>query len=322
MKYSLITLSLLVAVNVSGLAFAKTSTQKLSKKRIEKVLTNKKEALTDPYYKLQNASVRELSAEEALQFELDDQATTIFGTSDSKQNIITKGANIKIPGGVPGMDTGFSSGSSSKDSSTTLKGGSQATELAVGTGTGGTAQTTSGITSVAGVLDGVILIVDKLIAIGQKIIPTIEKGKAVVTNKPMTAISVLPRLDGTDPVVHDMADWSIPTTKHYKITYSNGLGMEVVSFVYSVTFQYGGTYVGKGQYLAGVRMAARDIVVDWGFDLDASSSLIQISNVGSATNVVAGATLEMNYTVKNWTRTLSTSEYFHVTGAGKVFKLD
>jgi hypothetical protein len=225
--------------------------------------------------------------------------------------------NITIPGGVPGTDGGFvgnNNGNGNANNSGNNSG------LNVGTGAGGTI--TGGFGQVTSTIDGILMIVDKLIAIGEKIIPNIEKGRPVVTNKPMSAISVLPRFDGSEPVVHDMADWTLPVAKHYQIKYNNGFGGEAVSFVYSISYQYNGTYNGKGHYLAGVRMSARDIIVNWGFDLDASSQLIQISNVGTKDNVIAGATIEITYTVKNMMRNLTTSESFHVTGDGRLYKLD
>lgn len=182
--------------------------------------------------------------------------------------------------------------------------------------------TVGGGTGAGGVLDGVIMVVDKLIAIGQKIIPTIEKGKAVVTNNPMSAISVLPRVDATTGVVLEMGGWSLPKTQHFKVNYENGYGMTVVSFVYSVSFQHSGKYKGTGAYLTGIRASARSINVVWGFDVDASSQLIQISNIGTEENVVAGATIEMAYTVKNWTRQITYYKSFFVSGKGLIMALD
>lgn len=173
-----------------------------------------------------------------------------------------------------------------------------------------------------GLLDGVIMVVDKLIAIGQKLMPIIDKGRAVVNNTPMGAVAVLPRLDKTEKEVHDMSNWSLPTTKHYKIVYKNGWGSDVVTFVYSVTYQYNGTFEGKGKYLTGIRASARQINVAWGFDVDASSQLLQISNVGTSENVIAAATLEISYTVKNWTRTNTNIVSYFVTGDGRMYKLD
>jgi len=179
-----------------------------------------------------------------------------------------------------------------------------------------------GSRNVLGGLDNVILVIDKLLAIGQKITPIIEKGRPVVNANPMAPISVLPKIETTDSIWSDMAGWSVPTTRHYKITYTNGFNSVVVSFVYSVTFQWGGSYKGVGQYLTGVRATARDISVSWGFDLDASSTLIQISNMGSGQFPIAGATVEISYSVKNMLKVLITREAFHVTGDGKIFKLD
>lgn len=258
----------------------------------EELLTNKKDSLSDPYFQVKASKVKELTEEEAMEF---------INEADAGVN---KAITIpNIPPKPPEINEGVNKG--------------PGTTLVAAAGGG---QTQTPVPS--GFFDGVIMIVDKLIAIGQKIIPTIEKGKSVVTNNPMSAVSVLPRLDTKDPVVHDMGGWSLPMTKHYKITYSNGLGSEVVSFVYSISYQYGGTYGGQGKYLTGIRASARNINISWGFDLDASSQLIQISNVGTAQNIIAGATIEISYTVKNWTRTITTNESFFVAGDGRLYKMD
>ena len=179
----------------------------------------------------------------------------------------------------------------------------------------------SGATPGVGI-GGIISIIDQLIAIGQKIIPIIKQGAPVVTNNPMTSVSVLPRIDAKDPVVHDMSGWSVPKSNHYKVTFQNGFGSDVVTFIYSISYQFNGTLDGQGKYLAGIRASATNIIVSWGFDLDASSQLLQISNVGTKQNVIAAATLEMTYTVKNWTRNITTSNSFFVTGDGRFIPLD
>lgn len=265
----------------------------------ENLLTTKKEAIEDLYFQIKSRSVKELTEEEAMEF------------MDEGPTLEAKGLNIpSIPPKPPeagNLNPGNISPGTNKDAGL------------VSATAGGTAGPTP---SPTGILDSVIMVVDKLIAIGQKIIPTIEKGKAVVTNSSMSAVSVLPRLETIDPVVHDMGNWSLPVTKHYKIVYKNGLGSDVVSFVYSVTYQHSGTYGGKGKYLTGIRASARNIDIAWGFDLDASSQLVQISNVGTTKNVIAGATIEIQYTVKNWTRTITNIVSFFVAGDNRLYKLD
>lgn len=260
----------------------------------ETILTTNKKGLSDPYFQITTSRIEEISEDELKLLAGDFAEDNSKNKVDTKQSIIP---NIppKPPeskGGVP--DNGGGSVSTPNPTPTPAP---------------------------SGFFDGVIMIVDKLIAIGQKIIPTIEKGKAVVSNNPMASISVLPRLDTKDPVVHDMGGWTIPYSKHYKISFLNGFNSEVVSFVYSITYQYNGQHGGKGKYLTGVRASARNINIAWGFDLDASSQLLQISNIGTE-DVIAGATIEMSYTVKNWTRTVTTNESFFVAGDGRLFKLD
>jgi hypothetical protein len=283
---SRLTVLAIIAVNLLSIDVASAKSRKIT----QILLTNKKEALQDPYFQLKTVKVKELTEEEALEF------------NDSVNNNIslhTKGfSGPNIPNVPPIPPTGGSS-----------------TEL-----TAVTANEPAPTTR--GALDSIIMVIDKLIAIGQKIIPTIKEGKAVVTNNPMASVSVLPRTDAKDPVVHDMGGWTVPVSKHYKIVYNNALGMEVVSFIYSVSYQYNGSMDGKGKYLAGIRASARNIAISWGFDLDATSQLLQISNVGTQQNVIAGATIEMSYTVKNWTRTLTTNESFFIAGDGRMWKLD
>jgi hypothetical protein len=277
-----LTLAALIAVQLFN---GEVAHAKLPKKFSQVLLTKNKEALQDPYYQIKSFKIKELTDEEAMEF-----------INSSNTQISTKGfvgPNIPNIPPVPPQNAG-----------------------------GLVATTPGGAVQPTGALDSVIMVIDKLIAIGQKIIPTIKAGQAVVTNNPMTAISVLPRTDAKDPVVHDMGGWSIPVAKHYKIAFTNGFGSEVVTFVYSITYQYNGNADGKGKYLAGIRASARNISISWGFDLDATSQLLQISNVGTQKDVIAGATIEMTYTVKNWTKTMTTSEQFFISGDGKLYKQD
>jgi hypothetical protein len=290
-----LTLAVLVAVQFLNTEVAHAG---LPKTFIQTYRTSDKEALKDPYFQIKSFKVRELTAEEALEF--NEPETKI---SDRKINEIANkgfvGPNIPNIPNIPPIPPTAPTPS----------------DLNASTTGGPSVQPT-------GTFDTIIMVIDKLIAIGQKIIPTIKEGKSVVTNNPMASVSVLPRSEGKDPVVHDMGGWSIPVSKHYKISYTNGFGSEVVSFVYSIAFQYNGSADGKGKYLAGIRASARNITISWGFDLDATSQLLQISNVGTQQNVIAGATIEMTYTVKNWTKNITTSESFHVTGDGRLYKLD
>ncbi len=170
-------------------------------------------------------------------------------------------------------------------------------------------------------LNSIFMDIDKLIAVGEKVISIIDAGKPVVTNKPLI-VSVLPKTNDKDFAFSEMTNWSLPKTALFKVAYRNGWGSEVVTFNYSVSFQYNGNYNGKGKYLHGIRVTAKNINVSWGFDLSANSELLAISNIGSKENPVAAATVEINYTIKNQLKSISTAESFFMDGQGNLYKLD
>lgn len=287
MKIENLTKLTLAALVVAQFLHAEVAHAKSPQTFIQTFKTLDAEALQDPYYQVKSFQVRELTAEEALEFS--GSETPVSDTK--KKHIIGNkgfvGPNIPNIPPVPPQ-----SGNTPPPVQST------------------------------GVANNVIMIIDKIIAIGEKFIPNIKDGKPVVNNNPMSSISVLPRSEAKDQAVHDMGGWSVPVSKHYKIVYKNVFGSEVVSFVYSISYQYNGNADGKGKYLTGIRASARNVAVSWGFDVDASSQLLQISNVGTQQNVIAAATIEMTYTIKNWTMNITTSNSFHVRGDGTFYKLD
>lgn len=298
---SKLTLAVLVAAQFLNVEIAQASSTRAFTQIIH---TTNKEILEDPYFQVKSMNVRELTSDE--EREIDENVPKISNRQISRiTNRVNSNLNLTIDPPVTG------GGPIIPPVGGIVPGGGDQLPLPP---IGGVPGTNS--------FDNVLMIIDKLIAVGQKITAIIKEGKSIVNNNPMAAISVLPRSELKDPVVHEMGGWTIPVSKRYKISFQNGFGVEVVSFVYSVSFQYNGSTNGKGKYLAGVRASARQIDISWGFDIDASSQLIQISNVGSQENVVAGATLEMTYTVKSWAKSITTSNSFHVTGDGRFFMLD
>ncbi|ATH07855.1 hypothetical protein BIY24_07795 [Halobacteriovorax marinus] len=171
-------------------------------------------------------------------------------------------------------------------------------------------------------LGEIIMVVDKLIALGKKIWTIVEAGKPVVTVDMGKPISVLPKTDsGQLAAFYDMDSWSMPMARTYKVSFKNGFGSSVIGFDYTVNFQWGGRYEYKGAYLTGLNVQASNVSVSWGFNFDASSELVSIVNHGSRDNPVAGAAVRVKYTAKSVLREIKTSESFHVTGNGQIQKL-
>ena len=163
---------------------------------------------------------------------------------------------------------------------------------------------------------------ETLIALGKKVWTIVENGRPVTNLDFEPSISVLPNSAKEDPqsTFYTMENWDIPITKAYRVTYTNGLGMDVVVFEYGIVYQFGGELDGKGKYLTAVDIVPIKVDVSWGYSLDASSTLVGITNVGSKKSPIASARLKLNYTVSTVLKTSKNSVGFYVQGDGKYKK--
>ncbi|HAZ14816.1 MAG: hypothetical protein A2X86_22165 [Bdellovibrionales bacterium GWA2_49_15] len=170
-------------------------------------------------------------------------------------------------------------------------------------------------------LGEVIMVVDQLIALGKKIWPIIEAGRPVVnTNLPV--VHVLPREAGQDGSLYDLSNWDAPKAIGYRVTYKNFYGMEVIAFTYSISFQPGGQFNGKGAYISGASVTANNVKVSWGFDFSAKSEVVAITNRGSRENPVAGLTLKISYIAKSVLSDIRNSYNYHLTGRGAINQVE
>ena len=169
-------------------------------------------------------------------------------------------------------------------------------------------------------LGQIIMSIDKLIALGTKIWEIVKKGKPVTNLSFAKPVSVLPNGETPQTAFSQMTGWSAPTTRKYRIEYTNLLGMNVISFDYTVYFQHSGQYQDKGDYITGLTVRASNVAVSWGFEFNASSELETISNRGSRDNPMAAATIRINYQASSVLRDIQSSESFHVSGNGDILK--
>ena len=166
-------------------------------------------------------------------------------------------------------------------------------------------------------LGEIIMSIDKLLALGKKIWAIVEAGRPVVQTAFSPTVSVLPNVENPNVAFEEMENWSMPKVKSYRVVYKNLFGMEVIAFTYGVYYQHGGTYKGKGAYLTGVNVDARDVSVAWGFEFNAASTVIAIANRGSSANPNAGLSIRINYLAKSVLKEIRSSETFHVAGNGQ-----
>lgn len=164
----------------------------------------------------------------------------------------------------------------------------------------------------------ITMIVDGLIALGKKIWPIIDAGRPVINNKLIPAISILPHLDNPAGVMTQMANWSVPVTRSYRVSFKNGFNSEVVGFTYTVYFQYNGNLNGVGKYVTSLKVQASQIYAAWGFNFDAVSELVGIANVGSAADPVASGIIQVAYTVRGLLNESRSAQSFYVDGNGNI----
>lgn len=166
-------------------------------------------------------------------------------------------------------------------------------------------------------LGKVIAVTDKLIALGQKVWPIIQAGKPVYNTSLVSGISVLPKSDLSPlATLNEMSNWSAPNSAHFKIIYRNKLGFEVIKFSFNLYYQYGGRFDGKGKYLTSITTDASHVSADWGFNLDAKSELVSITNVGTAKNPVAAAIIKVSLRAKGVINNVENSYSYYVDGNG------
>lgn len=170
-------------------------------------------------------------------------------------------------------------------------------------------------------LGQIIMVTDQLIALGKKIWAIIEAGKPVITTNMSKPISVLPKQDDGTFAFSDMANWSMPAVKSYRVSYKNGWNSEVIGFTYTVYFQHSGTYNDVGAYITSLNVEASEIYVAWGFKFDATSALVGIANMGSSADPIASATVSIAYKASSWFSEVNTQESFFVTGKGALSRL-
>lgn len=172
-------------------------------------------------------------------------------------------------------------------------------------------------TDLGGALGGVEVIVDQIINIGKKIFAVIAAGRPVVNMKIDTANALPKGLTCWS----DLAGWSIPQTKVYKVTYYNGYGMAVVDFNYRLTFTAGGSANGFGKYITNATFMPAELSVGWGFTFDANASIPSVLNTGTHQEPVAGMQMNMDWKVTSPVSYRQATESYFVSGANTLTEL-
>lgn len=164
----------------------------------------------------------------------------------------------------------------------------------------------------------ILLAVDGLLAFGKKLWPIIEGGAPVVSTKMAAAVNIVPNMDGNMGILSQMANWSVPRMRSYRVSFTNTFGMEVVGFSYTVFFQHGGNFGGKGKYIANLKVQASEVNATWGSQFDASSEFVGMSNVGTMEDPIASGIIQISYVAKGVLNKYVGAQSLFVDGAGNI----
>jgi hypothetical protein len=170
-------------------------------------------------------------------------------------------------------------------------------------------------------LEEIALIIDGLLAIGKKVWPVIDANRPVINTSTLApSISIIPEVEpgAAKAELAKMANWSAPKSVSYRVVYRNVFKMEVVSFTYTIMFQYNGSYKGKGKYITSLKTQASEVSAAWGFNFDAASELVNIANVGSDEAPVASGILQVSYKVRGLLNEMRNAQSFYVDGKGDI----
>lgn len=168
-------------------------------------------------------------------------------------------------------------------------------------------------------LGDIIATTRQIIAFGKEIYKIVVAGKPVV-NTEYAPISVLP-LDtefGKEIKPTDLSQWNAPKFVKFKVTYKNGLGAEVVTFTYNINMSYGGKFRGKGSYITHAQIVPENVTVAWGYTFNAKMSLVGLTNLGTDENPIAGATLQLSYSVSTVLKEDRNNMTIFISGDGTI----
>lgn len=160
--------------------------------------------------------------------------------------------------------------------------------------------------------------IDQVVNLGQKIYKIVEEGKPVFAMNVQSSSAIPKGLTCWT----QLSGWNTPQTQVFRVTYKNVYGMSVVDFTYRVGFVAGGSYQGKGKYVAQAQITPAAVDVLWGFNLNAVVEVPQVYNQGTPENPVAGIQLTLKWTVDTVLQHQERSEVFFVNGNNELTHLN
>lgn len=162
-----------------------------------------------------------------------------------------------------------------------------------------------------------LLIVDKMINLGEKIWSLVQKGKPLV-NYTGTSASALP---ANTKKWDQLNNWKVPKSKVIRVVYKNLLNVEVARFSYRILLLYGGNVNGIGSYIGYATVEPLEIASSYMYSIDAHASVASVFNMGSKYKPVGAMILNITWAVESVFKKIIINHAYNLDGEGNITEL-
>lgn len=141
-------------------------------------------------------------------------------------------------------------------------------------------------------LDGLGVLIDKIVNLGKKVWAVVEKGRPVVNVESQYANAVPAGARTSD--LENFSEMQFHSIRHQGV---NLYGVTVYDVIYTLVHRFGGTYQGRGAYLENVTVLPQQVEVMWGYTVNLRVEQVSTVNLGDRENPVASLAMETSLNV-------------------------
>lgn len=159
-----------------------------------------------------------------------------------------------------------------------------------------------------------LVVIEKIINIASKVWDMVVANQPAVNVDTKYAVALPFGVSGPS----ELEGWSKPKSYLLSFYFENLYGIDVISVSYQITYVYGGSYRGKGKYLAAVWAIPVNIDVMWGFKFNMQAYVpdATVVNVGTSNNPVAALQLKVSWSASSPLKQVDGTGVYYIQGDG------
>jgi len=150
--------------------------------------------------------------------------------------------------------------------------------------------------------------------IGKKIYDIVKENEAVL-NVNTDHWSVLP--EGVE-LASKLEGWSKPEYSGWVVNYENLFGMNVARVSFLTAYNYGGSFEGRGKYLANVTIIPRGVHTLWGYTMDMDAEAFGAVNEATREDPVVGLSYHVRVRVGTIMKKSVLDFQYYLSGNGEL----